>query len=248
MCGGPGVGRRLDSPAATTRWTGRRTGGARPRCRRCSSAVRRPPPRPVRRAHRRVYLLWGETPRQVTERLQRMRALRRRGRSDVRFGNPAARHRPAHRGRGLAGGRTPARGMEPAAIAAAQRRFAASESVGQRRMAALSGGRQGGEPRTPDVRSLEVAPNLWAGINGWFHPVAGTALVSPRNSCRPPFRRSTHGQKNRRRPLHPVRLSAPGGGVPVRRRRPSGTAAARAARERTRRPRPAAGDRLTARR
>jgi alkanesulfonate monooxygenase len=66
--------------------------------------------------------------------------------------------------------------MDPAAIAAAQRRFAASESVGQRRMAALSGGRNGGEPRAPDVRSLEVAPNLWAGV-GLVRAGAGTALV-----------------------------------------------------------------------
>jgi alkanesulfonate monooxygenase len=54
------------------------------------------------------------------------------------------------------------------AIAEAQRRFREeSDSVGQRRMAALHGGRRD---------ALEVAPNLWAGI-GLVRPGAGTALV-----------------------------------------------------------------------
>jgi alkanesulfonate monooxygenase len=51
------------------------------------------------------------------------------------------------------------------AIAAAQATFATTESEGQRRMAALTGG-----------DSLEIAPNLWAGY-GLVRPGAGTALV-----------------------------------------------------------------------
>lgn len=57
--------------------------------------------------------------------------------------------------------------LDPAAIAAAHRRFRASESAGQRAMAALSDGR---------TDRLEIHPNLWAGF-GLVRPGAGTALV-----------------------------------------------------------------------
>jgi alkanesulfonate monooxygenase len=57
--------------------------------------------------------------------------------------------------------------IDPAAIVAAQRQFARSESEGQRRMAALHGGSTG---------SLEIYPNLWAGY-GLVRGGAGTALV-----------------------------------------------------------------------
>jgi alkanesulfonate monooxygenase len=58
-------------------------------------------------------------------------------------------------------------GMEPDTVAAAQQRFQRSESVGQRRMAALHGGR---------LSELEVYPNVWAGY-GLVRPGAGAALV-----------------------------------------------------------------------
>jgi len=58
-------------------------------------------------------------------------------------------------------------------VAAAQKKFAAMDSVGQRRMAALHGGRfDKADPRA----GLEVAPNLWAGV-GLVRGGAGTALV-----------------------------------------------------------------------
>lgn len=57
--------------------------------------------------------------------------------------------------------------LEPATVAAAQKKFAQMDSVGQRRMAALHGGRRD---------KLEVAPNLWAGV-GLVRGGAGTALV-----------------------------------------------------------------------
>jgi len=52
-------------------------------------------------------------------------------------------------------------------IAAAQTIFARMDSVGQRRMAELHGGRRD---------KLEVSPNLWAGV-GLVRGGAGTALV-----------------------------------------------------------------------
>jgi len=57
--------------------------------------------------------------------------------------------------------------MDPASVARAQARLAATSSVGQRRMLALHGGARD---------RLEVAPNLWAGI-GLVRGGAGTALV-----------------------------------------------------------------------
>ena len=57
--------------------------------------------------------------------------------------------------------------MDPDAIAAAQRDFAATASVGQRRMAELHGG---------DPERLTVHPNVWAGI-GLVRGGVGTALV-----------------------------------------------------------------------
>ena len=51
--------------------------------------------------------------------------------------------------------------LDPATVAAAQARFAKMDSEGQRRMAALHGGRF----NPANVRDgLEVAPNLWAGV------------------------------------------------------------------------------------
>jgi alkanesulfonate monooxygenase len=64
--------------------------------------------------------------------------------------------------------------IDPDAVRAAQARFAGHDSVGQQRMSALH------SPATPtaldSTRSLEVAPNLWAGF-GLLRPRAGTALV-----------------------------------------------------------------------
>jgi alkanesulfonate monooxygenase len=58
-------------------------------------------------------------------------------------------------------------------VAAAQKKFAAMDSVGQRRMAELHGGKfDKANPRA----GLEVSPNLWAGV-GLVRGGAGTALV-----------------------------------------------------------------------
>ena len=63
--------------------------------------------------------------------------------------------------------------LDESVVAAAQKKFAQMDSVGQRRMAELHGGRYDkGDPR----KGLEVAPNLWAGV-GLARGGAGTALV-----------------------------------------------------------------------
>ncbi|HEV6966999.1 FMNH2-dependent alkanesulfonate monooxygenase [Roseateles sp.] len=63
--------------------------------------------------------------------------------------------------------------LDDATIAAAQARFAKMDSVGQRRMAELHGGRF---DKADVRRGLEIAPNLWAGV-GLVRGGAGTALV-----------------------------------------------------------------------
>lgn len=141
-----------------------------------------PPPRPaiyfggaspaaerVAAHHTDVYLLWGEPPEWVAERVTRMRQLAREENRELRFGirlHIIAREREED-------ARTAAesilQSMQPEQIASAAQRFANTESVGQQRMAALHNGQV-------DMDSLFVSPNLWAGI-GLVRRGAGTALV-----------------------------------------------------------------------
>ncbi|WP_331766512.1 LLM class flavin-dependent oxidoreductase [Embleya sp. NBC_00896] len=117
--------------------------------------------------HADVYLLWGEPGPAVAQRVERVRAKAHAHGRRPRFGlrlHVIARDTAAE---AWAEAHRLLDGMDPARIAAAQARFAAMESVGQARMAALHGG---------DARDLEVAPNLWAGI-GLVREGAGTALV-----------------------------------------------------------------------
>ena len=119
-----------------------------------------------------VYLAWGEPPNLVSTRLDSMRKrLADNGRS-ARFGirfhciaRPTADQAWAEAAHLQAG-------MNPEAIAAAQRDFAATASEGQRRMASLHEGME----TSSDPRALEIYPNLWAGI-GLVRGGAGTALV-----------------------------------------------------------------------
>jgi alkanesulfonate monooxygenase len=117
------------------------------------------------------YLTWGEPPAMVAPRLDRVRERAAAHGRTVRFGmrlHVVARDTPeqawAEVDRMLAG-------MPAAAIAATQERFARMDSVGQARMTSLHRGAAG-----DGARSLEVAPNLWAGI-GLVREGAATALV-----------------------------------------------------------------------
>ncbi len=114
-----------------------------------------------------VYLAWGEPPAMVAERVERVRGLAAAAGRTLRFGirfhviaRPTAAEAWAVADQLLDG-------MDPDAIAAAQRDFAQTASVGQRRMAELHGG---------DPARLTVHPNVWAGI-GLVRGGVGTALV-----------------------------------------------------------------------
>ena len=114
-----------------------------------------------------VYLTWGEPPEQVAEKLDRVREAAARAGRELRFGIRL--HAIARDTADEAWAQADAliARLDPAEIERAQSVLAASASEGQRRMVALHGGR---------TDSLEVSPNLWAGV-GLVRGGAGTALV-----------------------------------------------------------------------
>lgn len=114
-----------------------------------------------------LYLTWGEPPKQVAEKIAQVREKAARHGRRVRFGIrlhvivretneeawQAADSLISH--------------LDDETIARAQAAFARTDSVGQKRMAALHNGRRD---------QLEISPNLWAGV-GLARGGAGTALV-----------------------------------------------------------------------
>lgn len=117
--------------------------------------------------HVDVYLTWGEPPAQVAEKISTVRALAAKNGRTVRFGirlhvivretEPDA----------WEAANQLIQYLDDDTISSAQQAFARSDSEGQRRMSQLHGGSRD---------SLEVSPNLWAGV-GLVRGGAGTALV-----------------------------------------------------------------------
>ena len=114
-----------------------------------------------------TYLTWGEPPAAVAEKLGRAaEAAARHGRK-LSFGirlHVIVRDTAKE---AWAAADELIRYVDDETIAKAQRNFAKMDSVGQRRMAALHNGSKD---------SLEISPNLWAGV-GLVRGGAGTALV-----------------------------------------------------------------------
>jgi alkanesulfonate monooxygenase len=114
------------------------------------------------------YLTWGEPPAQVAEKVQKVRAAAAEKGREVSFGIRL--HfivRETDEEAWAAADRLISK-LDDETIQEAQQRFVnESDSVGQKRMAALHGGRRD---------KLEVSPNLWAGV-GLVRAGAGTALV-----------------------------------------------------------------------
>jgi alkanesulfonate monooxygenase len=114
-----------------------------------------------------VYLTWGEPPAAVGEKIRDMRERAAKHGRTLRFGirlHVIARDTNDEAWRAAD---DLIRHLDDATIDAAQKKFAQMDSEGQRRMAALHGGRRD---------KLEVSPNLWAGV-GLVRGGAGTALV-----------------------------------------------------------------------
>lgn len=127
-----------------------------------SAAARR-----VAARHADVFLAWGEAPDAMAELVEQARLVAGEQGRKLTFGT---RFHVISRDTSEEAWRVARQlleGMDPARIAQAQRRFQASESEGQRRMAALHGGRTDG---------LQIYPNVWAGY-GLVRPGVGTALV-----------------------------------------------------------------------
>ncbi|MET1076399.1 MAG: FMNH2-dependent alkanesulfonate monooxygenase [Pseudomonas sp.] len=114
-----------------------------------------------------VYLTWGEPPAAVAAKIADIRARAARQGRNLKFGIRL--HvivRETEEQAWQAADRLIER-ISDATIASAQQAFARFDSEGQRRMAALHGGRRD---------QLEVYPHLWAGV-GLVRGGAGTALV-----------------------------------------------------------------------
>ncbi len=113
------------------------------------------------------YLTWGEPPQAASAKIAKVRALADTFGRTLRYGirlHTMSRDTSAE---AWAVAEKLLSELTPEQIDQATRSHAASESEGQRRMAALHGGR---------VDALEIYPNLWAGV-GLVRGGAGTALV-----------------------------------------------------------------------
>lgn len=120
-----------------------------------------------------TYLTWGEPPKAVAEKIGEVRAAAEAKGRKLEYGIRL--HvivRETEEEAWSAAGDL-VKHLDDEVIASAQAKFASMDSVGQRRMAELHGGRFDKN----DIRAgLEISPNLWAGV-GLVRGGAGTALV-----------------------------------------------------------------------
>lgn len=121
--------------------------------------------------HVETYLSWGETPDQIGAKVDLVKARAEKLGRELEYGirlYVIVRDTDEEAWGAAADlyGR-----MDEAAIAANQRFVGKTDSVGQQRMTAMHGGQ-----KPENLRDLEIAPNLWAGI-GLVRPGPGTAIV-----------------------------------------------------------------------
>ncbi|MEQ5838232.1 FMNH2-dependent alkanesulfonate monooxygenase [Paraburkholderia acidicola] len=120
--------------------------------------------------HIDTYLTWGEPPEAVAKKIADIRARAAAHGRQIKFGIRL--HvivRETEEEAWAAADKLISK-LDDETITRAQASFAKMDSEGQRRMAALHGGKRGGREQ------LEVYPNLWAGV-GLVRGGAGTALV-----------------------------------------------------------------------
>ncbi|MBU7583807.1 MAG: FMNH2-dependent alkanesulfonate monooxygenase [Nostoc sp. TH1S01] len=117
--------------------------------------------------HVDAYLTWGEPPAQVAQKIAEVKQLAAAQGRTVRFGIRL--HVIVRETESAAwdAANELIKYIDEDAIAQAQKAFASSDSEGQRRMTQLHNGSR---------ETLEISPNLWAGI-GLVRGGAGTALV-----------------------------------------------------------------------
>lgn len=130
---------------------------------------------PIAARHADVYLTWGEPPAAVAEKVEWIRKLAADEGRTVRFGirlhtisRDKASEAWSHADKLVAA-------LDERTVQSAQAGLGRSQSEGQRRMLALHEANRA-DGSWHDARSLEIAPNLWAGV-GLVRGGAGTALV-----------------------------------------------------------------------
>ncbi|WP_431266197.1 FMNH2-dependent alkanesulfonate monooxygenase [Roseateles chitinivorans] len=120
-----------------------------------------------------TYLTWGEPPQAVAEKIGEVRAAAEAKGRKLEYGIRLHVIVRETEEEAWAAAGDLVKHLDDDVIAAAQAKFASMDSVGQRRMAELHGGRFDKN----DIRAgLEISPNLWAGV-GLVRGGAGTALV-----------------------------------------------------------------------
>ncbi|WP_431102762.1 FMNH2-dependent alkanesulfonate monooxygenase [Roseateles noduli] len=120
-----------------------------------------------------TYLTWGEPPKAVAEKIGEVRAAAEAKGRKLEYGIRLHVIVRETEEEAWAAAGDLVKHLDDEVVAAAQAKFASMDSVGQRRMAELHGGRFDKN----DIRAgLEISPNLWAGV-GLVRGGAGTALV-----------------------------------------------------------------------
>ncbi|MEG4213086.1 FMNH2-dependent alkanesulfonate monooxygenase [Microcoleus sp. S13_B4] len=117
--------------------------------------------------HIDVYLTWGEPPQQVAKKIEAVKKLAAEQGRTVRFGIRLHVIVRETESEAWEDANRLIKYVDEDAIAAAQKAYARMDSEGQKRMTQLHAGNR---------ESLEISPNLWAGI-GLVRGGAGTALV-----------------------------------------------------------------------
>jgi alkanesulfonate monooxygenase len=121
--------------------------------------------------HVETYLSWGETPDQIGAKVDLVKARAEKLGRELEYGiRLYVIVRDTDEEAWAAAADLYGR-MDERAIAANQRFVGKTDSVGQQRMTAMHGGQ-----KPENLRDLEIAPNLWAGI-GLVRPGPGTAIV-----------------------------------------------------------------------
>lgn len=130
---------------------------------------------PVAARHADVYLTWGEPPEAVRDKVEWIRKEAADAGRTVRFGIRLHTISRDTADEAWAQAGTLIAALDEDTVRSAQDGLARSQSEGQRRMRALHEAHRA-DGTWNDARSLEIAPNLWAGV-GLVRGGAGTALV-----------------------------------------------------------------------
>jgi alkanesulfonate monooxygenase len=126
--------------------------------------------REIAASHVDTYLTWGEAPDAVEQKIAAVRAQAKAKGRELKFGIRLHVIVRETESQAWAAADELISRVDDATVARAQAAFLKMDSEGQRRMAALHGGK--GRTRA----ELEIYPNLWAGV-GLVRGGAGTALV-----------------------------------------------------------------------